>query len=88
MIRYWFEFDFNSYKGAIPAGLHLGCGVTAFSSEHALALLKSKVFKDEVLPKITECINNVDINILDQGHVISNMKAPVYIGIWFPIGYD
>ena len=88
MIRYWFEFNFNDYMGAIPPGLHLGCGVTAFSSEHALVLLKSKVFKDEVLPKITRCINNVDINFWDQGHVIFNMKPLVYIAIWFPLGYD
>ncbi|MGE9310634.1 hypothetical protein ACLOAU_03285 [Niabella sp. CJ426] len=88
MIRYWLEFDFNDYMGSIPAGLHLGCGITAFSSEHALALLKSKVFKDEVLPRISKCISNVNIKTLNQGHIVSNMKPPVYIGIWFPLGYD
>lgn len=78
MIRYWFEFNFNDYMGAIPPELHLGCGVTAFSSEHALSLLKSKVFKDKVVPEITKCINNVDINTLDQGHVLPNMPPCLY----------
>lgn len=88
MVRYWCEFDFNNYKGAIPPGLLLGCGITALSNEHALVLLKSKVFKHDVLPKISSCLENVHIRALDQLHVVPNMKAPIYIGVWFPIGYD
>jgi len=45
MISYRFEFDFDDYGGAFPPGLYLGCGLTAFNSEHALELLKSEVLK-------------------------------------------
>ena len=78
MIRYWFEFNFNDYMGAIPPGLHWGCGLTAFSYDHALTLLKSKVFKHDVLPKICKCVKEVNINTLDQAHVIRNM-SPLFI---------
>lgn len=88
MIRYWFKFDFTNYADIIPYGAYLGCGITAANYEQAMLLLKTKVFYDVELPNIIECIENVDIRTLDQGHVIPNMRAPIYFGIWYPLGYD
>lgn len=88
MIRYWFEFDFNDYENNIPPGVYYGCGITAYNLEEALSLLRNKVFKKEDLPKITKTIENIDINELDHGKIIPNMRAPVYEGIWFPLGYE
>jgi hypothetical protein len=88
MIRFWFEFDFNEYENEIPPGLFRGCGNTAYNQDQAISFLQNRVFKDVDLPRISKCIENVDIRLLDQGHVIPNMKVPLYIGIWFPLGYE
>ncbi len=88
MTRYWFEFDFTDYIGEIPSGVYLGCGVTAYNYSQAMSIIKNKIFNNMELPKISKSIENVDIRELDQGHVIPNMSAPIYIGIWFPIGYQ
>ncbi len=88
MIRYWFQFDFREYEMSIPfGGVVFGCGVTDYDYNHALSLLKNKVFKNETLPKIIKVIENVDISKLDEGIVIPNMSPPIYIGVWFPLGY-
>ena len=88
MVRYWFEFDFEDYKDNIPAGVYYGCGITTSNYNQAILLLKNKVFINKEFPKILRFIENVDINILDQGKIIPNMRAPIYIGIWFPLGYE
>lgn len=81
--RYWFKFDdlppYNT--------LRLGCGVTAYNYDDALALLTQSVFKDTTVPPIKSVVENVDISTLDRGHVIPNMEAPVWRGVWFSRGY-
>jgi hypothetical protein len=81
--RYWFTFD------GLPkySLLQFGCGVTAYSRDDAITLLNQSVFKDEAMPPISNVIEDVDISALDQGHVIPNMEAPVWRGVWFPKGY-
>ncbi|MCB0514605.1 MAG: hypothetical protein R2798_01105 [Chitinophagales bacterium] len=88
MIRFWFNFDFSNCNEEPPPGVRYGCGITAYSYEQAIFLLNEKVFRNQDIPNTFECIENVDISTLDQGHVIPNMKAPIFFGIWFPIGYD
>ncbi len=85
LIRYWFEFERT--KDVISFGVQIGCGVTALSYPDALQILTNKIFKDTALPEITNCIENVDIRILDQGHVIPNMWSPHERGIWYPLAY-
>ena len=31
-----------------------------------------------------EIIENIDIGLLDQGHVVPNMGPVVFKGVWFP----
>ncbi|KAA5533741.1 hypothetical protein F0919_14510 [Taibaiella lutea] len=88
MTRYWFEFDFNTYEKKIPPGLCYGCGITARDYNHAISLLKDKIFLDKNMPPISKCIENVDINTLDESKVIPNMTPPIYMGIWFPMRYQ
>jgi hypothetical protein len=61
--------------------------VTAFSYSDALQILNTKMFKDIIIPEITNCTENVDIRTLDQGHVIPNMCSPSERGIWYPLFY-
>ena len=53
LVRYWFLFE--PHLSLSP--LNLGCGVSAYGYEDALALLNEKVFKDGVLPRILELAN-------------------------------
>jgi hypothetical protein len=82
--RYWFKFTTLP-----PSPLNLGCGVTAYNYDDALALLKEQVFADrDPIPGITSFVEDVDISSLDEKHVRSNMGVPVKRGIWFPKGYS
>ena len=86
LIRYWFEFGL-SLEDRHPSGVLLGCGVTAYSYEDAIALLKDRVFTDQPVPKITRIVENIDVSSLDENHVLPNIETPIYRGIWFPLGY-
>ena len=83
LTRFWLKFSPLPYNP-----LNLGCGVTAYSYDDAISLLRRRVFKDEELPTIVSVIENVDVSTLDQRHVIPNMGVCVDRGIWFPLGYD
>ena len=87
LIRYWFEFQIPSAFG-YPPGIGHGCGVTAYSLEDAYNLLDERVFYEIKRPPFKKVVENVDIQTLDQNHVIPNMKLHFPRGIWFPLGYD
>lgn len=87
MIRFWFKFQFDDSK-SVPYGTRIGCGITAYNYEDAINILKEKVFKDKPIAAITQCIENIDISELDQGHVLPNMAPPNIRGVWFPLGYQ
>jgi hypothetical protein len=82
--RYWFRFEISD----IPTPLNLGCGVTACDYDDALTLLRERVFPGRELPRIVECIEDVDVSTLDRNHVRPNMGVVVYPGVWFPLGYE
>jgi hypothetical protein len=85
MKRYWFNFEIEDGKSSeYPAGVILGCGVTAFSYQDAINILREKVFTGGEMPKIRKVIEDVNINDLDQDHIIPNMRPPIYRGVWFP----
>jgi len=76
--RYWFP---------IPG--HLGIGVTAQTEAEARALAVAT--RAECWPKappVSEVIADVDIQTLDQKHVVPNMEAPIWAGVWFPRGFQ
>jgi hypothetical protein len=86
LVRYWFKFDLT-FDDPHPGGVLLGCGVTAYSYDDAVALLKERLFVRHSFPKITKVTENVDVSTLDQNHVLPNMEVPIHRGIWFPRGY-
>jgi hypothetical protein len=82
--RYWFKFA----RLEKPSVLNLGCGVTAYSLDDAVSLIRERVFAPEPLPQIEQATEDVDVSTLDQGHVIPNMGLVTTRGIWFPKGYE
>ena len=80
--RFWLTFE----DVELPAGAGYGVGVTANSSEEALAMVRDAVFGGEP-PPVANLIEDVDVSTLDEGHVLPNMDPPVERGIWFPRGY-
>ena len=85
--RFWFEFDLT-VEDEHPAGILLGCGVTARSYEDAVVLLRERVWEGRELPSIRKVIEDVDISSLDRAHVLPNLvMPPVWRGVWFPQGY-
>ena len=83
LIRYWFRFE----PQILSRALNLGCGVSAWGYEDALALLHERIFKDGILPRILELKQGVDISLLDDEHVRPNMEDPTVRGIWYPKRY-
>ena len=84
--RFWIKFDLTNYQSYHY--IRKGCGVTAYSAEDALNLLKQCMFKNEEMPQVLEIIEDVDIRTLDQNHIVTNMGVPTRRGIWFPLGYE
>jgi hypothetical protein len=85
--RYWFKFALG-LGDPHPAGVLLGCGVTAYNYDDALQVLRERVFVDQELPEIVEKVEDVDVSSLDPGHVLPNMRSPTERGVWFPRGFE
>jgi len=83
--RFWFQFERTSN---LPPGVGIGCGVTALDREDALRLLGERVFTSGDFPPVKSVVVDIDISLLDAGHVRPNMGNPVIYGIWFPMGYE
>ncbi len=81
LTRFWFAFDRSD---RLPLGATMGCGVTAFTRDDAVSLLREKVFHAIPLPPLTKVIESVDVSTLDAGHVLPNMGDPTIRGVWFP----
>jgi hypothetical protein len=63
---------------------NLGFGVTAFSTEDAVHLLRQAGI--ELDTDFTKLMihENISISDLDQNHVIPNMGPMNFRGVWFP----
>lgn len=85
--RFWFEFLADPFE-PLPWGTQIGCGVTAYDQDDALRMMAGKVFPNRESPKITKCVEGIDVSTLDEDKVIPNMVAPVKRGVWFPLGYQ
>ena len=70
--RFWFR-----------TGDTLGYGVTAASQNEAEHLLQTLGYprKDE---RVIEIVENIDLQTLDQNHVLPNAGPSVVRGVWFP----
>jgi hypothetical protein len=88
--RYWFVGDGGDRFGVT------GIGVTAFTEDDARAIVRQAILGSpgrqlaarplwsvESVDK-GEVIVDVDIRLLDQGHVIPNMGLVVDRGVWWP----
>ena len=62
----------------------LGCGVTAFTFEDAIAVLRETVFGADPTPEVEQVLEDVDVQTLDAGRVRPNMGPPNERGVWFP----
>jgi len=79
--RFWFSFE-----GLPPLSvLQLGCGVTAYTYDDAVRVLKDRVL-GQSLPACS-VVEDVDIRTLDENQVRPNMGVVTLRGIWFPLGY-
>ena len=79
LVRFWFPFA----RLAGPSPLNRGCGVTAYSRDDGIEILKSTVFVGRTMPHVVSVVENVDISTLDPGHVIPNMAPPDIRGVWY-----
>jgi hypothetical protein len=82
LCRFWITF-----KDVTLSSLRIGCGITAFDLADALDILEKNVFSSQETLDIESITENIDIQLLDQKHVISNMGLVTNRGFWFPLGY-
>jgi len=82
--RFWIRF--NSASGF--AAPRPGCGVTAYDYDDAMIILADTIFSGKPVPEIEEVVEDIDISKLDQKHVIPNMEAPTWRGVWYPKGFS
>ncbi len=84
LTRYWFIIYPQDRYG--PRNI----GVTAYSKDEARSLIMGSLGRVSFMEQIgslnenAEVIENIDIQILDQNHVIPNMGVVTFKGIWFP----
>ena len=79
--RFWFSFEDPSPFSIWGAG----CGVTAYSHDDAVQILKDRVFQQS-LPACS-VIADIDVSTLDENHVRPNIGLVTQRGVWFPLGY-
>ncbi len=62
----------------------LGCGVTAYTEEDAIRLIREVALEGAPLPAIEHIHEDFPFDMLDVNHVIPNMGVMVERGVWFP----
>src|ERR1041384_3597854 len=72
--RYWIKFDVAF--GQRTWGVLLGCGVTASDIETALKMVKEQVFNGAQVLPILSIVEDIQLSLLDQDHVIPNIGKP------------
>jgi hypothetical protein len=78
--RYWFSF----VRTDRISSLGLGCGVTALSRLDAERLIKEMVFPLLGEGEILAVVEDIDLNSLEENHVLPNIGNPSEPGVWFP----
>ena len=82
LTRYWFEFAETA-----DSPWRSSFGVTAWTYDDALAILKSNISDFHKL-QLTKNVSDVDIRTLDADHVLPNIGNCAVRGFWFPQGYQ
>ena len=82
--RYWFILDPTFRFGT------RNIGVSAYSLDHAKSIIVQNIHNiswlklRENLIDDCEVIENIDVTLLDQNHVLPNIGAVCFLGIWHP----
>jgi hypothetical protein len=63
----------------------MGCGVTGWTRDDALAISRERIPED--LDATVGCIEDVDVSTLDPRHILPNTGDVTVRGIWFPFGF-
>jgi hypothetical protein len=72
--RFWFP---------IPGRLGIGITATSLAEARELAEQTRRTIWPDAAP-IDAVVEDVDVSTLDRGHVLPNMRPPVWPGVWFP----
>jgi hypothetical protein len=78
--RYWISF--TSIEKSSP--LNLGCGVTAKTKDEAMSMVRDWVFPLFGEGEFANVVEDIEIDSLDQGHILPNIGNPAVSGVWFP----
>ena len=62
--------------------------MTANNYEDTATLLRKRMFCGKELSSIARFVEDIDVSILDQKHVLPNVGMVNVRGIWFPQGYE
>lgn len=81
--QFWFRFQ----NAPASSPLVLGCGVTAFSHDDALALLAETVFAHGQALPIERVIEDANIDDIHAGQTTVSHDIIHQRGVWFPRGY-
>jgi hypothetical protein len=79
--RFWFDF----VKSSTPNILNIGCGITAYNLDDAQNILIERIYSIYGSRDISNIIENIDINTLEENHVRNNMGSTAVRGVWFPL---
>ncbi len=71
--RFWF-----------PTATGFGFGVTARTRDEAEAMARQAAAQLRRAFEPLKVVEDVDVRTLDQGHVVPNMGAVNFLGVWFP----
>jgi hypothetical protein len=71
--RFWF-----------PTAIGFGFGVTARTRDEAEAMARQAAAQLRRAFEPLKVVEDVDVRTLDQGHVVPNMGAVNFPGVWFP----
>jgi hypothetical protein len=83
--RYWFQFD--PANPEVPSQVRLGCGVSAWTRDDAVNLVRHHVFEGRDF-SVVAVVEDVDVSALDANHVLPNMAPASIRGVWYPLGYQ
>lgn len=82
--RYWIVVNPSNRYGAG------NFDVTGYTSETARSLLREKLqlarWSNAIIESLddAEIVEDIDIRLLDEGHVIPNIGVVTFPGVWFP----
>ena len=61
-----------------------GLGVTAWTQDDAIWILRQVVLGSDPLPPISEVIEDIDVRSIEFPSWLSGASAPNWRGIWYP----